>query len=263
MAVTKTLVGSDFHIPFHNYVWVALFISVIRVLRPNRIILNGDMADIYNPSAYPSAEIVTDSVGVEDEIDALRRFLSDVRDAAGNDCEIIYLLGNHEARFDKYVKDNAPIMSNLLALRNYVVEGEFVDKVLPYRALYQLEQTQLYATHSPHSYAIYAAATSMKENVGKSFLTGCTHRPDGAYKKRWNIDHHEVDTYNITGSLADKYKTPVHKAVFSYEKTDRSWPSLIMVNILDGEHFWVENSLIKNNMITIDGKTIGTEDEWS
>lgn len=262
MAKTKTLVVSDIHVPFHDPTYVSLFMHTVRVTKPDRVLLNGDIADIYHPSVYPKDADVTESYKIEDEIACLLKFLKDLRRAAGDQCEIIYALGNHEARFNKYVAENAPIIANLLRLEHYINTERQIDELLQYGDIYQFENTQLYATHSPPSYAIYAAATSLKEKIGKSYIYGCTHRPDVAYKKRWDKDHFEIDTVYINGFLGNKHLSPAHKAVFSYEKNDRSWPTIMMVTILDGVHFWVEQQFMKGDMIAINGKIIKTESKW-
>lgn len=252
VAITKTLVFSDVHIPFHNEDYVKLLMFIIKSSRPTRIIINGDLGDLYNVSAYPkSLDVLTT---YDDEVQAIKGFITALRIASPTS-KIIYLLGNHEHRLSKFINDSLGVMRNRLSLEKELDLENLVDEWHPYKYKYRVEDTNLWVTHSPPSYSVTAARTSIMAKTGQSFIYACSHRPDFAYARRETNGTVEFDTVYINGFLGEKEKTKEHYAVFEYEKLNRSMPSVCMVTIVDGVDFSVELALIKNNIITVDGRT--------
>lgn len=104
------LVCSDVHIPFQDDKAITAFLSEIDDEQPNIIILNGDILDFFMLSRFTKGE----GRNPAEEIHLCRKFLQEVRNAAGKDCKIFYVLGNHETRLERYVLTKAPELSSLV-----------------------------------------------------------------------------------------------------------------------------------------------------
>jgi hypothetical protein len=97
----KTVAASDLHCPFLEHEAVALMIE--RDLRDaDRLVLNGDLFDLYSASRFPKHE----RVPFESEVASLDAFLATV---AAIVPEVIISEGNHDARLDRQVRAALPL----------------------------------------------------------------------------------------------------------------------------------------------------------
>jgi len=113
---SRCLVGPDIQIgylrsgdgtfePTHDTLAVDMFIDMIKRVKPATIVLLGDNLDLPEFGKYrqhPSFQLTTQMT-----IDYAGEMCARIRDAAGPDCEIIWLEGNHEARLVNHIIDNA------------------------------------------------------------------------------------------------------------------------------------------------------------
>lgn len=100
LASKRALVTSDWHVPFFDRRAFGQFLHVVQTRKPHLIILNGDLVDFYPISTHlrhPARQL-----SLQDEIDTLRILLQILRETAPR-ARIVYLLGNHEERFIKYL----------------------------------------------------------------------------------------------------------------------------------------------------------------
>ena len=254
--ITKTLVFSDVHIPFHNPIYIDMILEIVKTIEPDRIIINGDLGDFYSISRYDkSPEVVTT---YDNELEQIKDFLQRLK-ASSSNTVIVYLLGNHEKRIEDFIIKTLGPMANRLSYELELDLDNLVDEWHEYKYKYRVEKTNLTVTHSPPSYSVNAARASIMARTGQSYCYACTHRPDFAYQRRVTNDVVEIDTVYINGFLGDKELTRQHYKVFDYEKLNRSCPSMMMITVIDEIDFSVELALIKNNIITIDGKTFRGE----
>lgn len=102
--VYPILVGADAHMPFHNQDAVEMFFDYGLKIKPKTILLLGDWLDFYLLSHW-----VTDprKRNAEDELAMFNKLLTQVR-TAFPDVKIVFKYGNHEERWDDYVKTHAP-----------------------------------------------------------------------------------------------------------------------------------------------------------
>lgn len=103
-AANNILIINDLHFPYHDplAIEVALDWGVEHGI--NTILLNGDILDFYQLSKYvkdPSA------VTIKKEIEMLRDFLQGLHEQLPN-VKVYYKMGNHEERFENYMKVKAP-----------------------------------------------------------------------------------------------------------------------------------------------------------
>ena len=104
----KTIVVPDVHVPFHSAQAEKKLHSLIKKHKPSKIIFLGDVADLHGLTVHRQIPRWMDKL--ETEIEAVRKYLKGVRKAAGEKCEIIYIKGNHEDRWDRNVEGRLPAM---------------------------------------------------------------------------------------------------------------------------------------------------------
>lgn len=103
------IVGSDAHIPYHDQDALEIFIERARAMKAKTILLLGDWLDFYLLSVFVKDPRARDVAG---EIATFRAILTVMRRAVPK-ARIIYKYGNHDERFDDYIKRNAPALFSL------------------------------------------------------------------------------------------------------------------------------------------------------
>lgn len=95
---------SDIHLPYHEKTPLLEALRICRKYKPTHLILNGDIADFFSVSFWEKDPRKRD---LKNEITTVREFLAVVR-RQFKDTEIIYKLGNHEERWERYLRVKAP-----------------------------------------------------------------------------------------------------------------------------------------------------------
>jgi len=90
-----------------------MVLNFIREERPGRVHILGDGIDAYDISRYNKDPARRENL--QDELDAMRDWLAELRDAAPR-AQIIYSEGNHELRIRKYLASEAKGLAGLRAL---------------------------------------------------------------------------------------------------------------------------------------------------
>jgi len=103
-----TLIAGDCHYPFQDDRAINIMLKIHQHCRPSKVVLNGDILDFIELSAFtrdkladkPIKESIEDACGL---IRKLQRYST-----------VIYHMGNHEARLQKYLLNSAPEVEHLL-----------------------------------------------------------------------------------------------------------------------------------------------------
>lgn len=110
-----TIVGGDTHFPYQDDKAIEVFLSVIEDIRPERIILNGDIADVLALNRF--SKDPSKALQLQEEIDQTKDFLKSVSKLASRrgkeDSQVQWILGNHELRWMKFLNDKAPVFAYL------------------------------------------------------------------------------------------------------------------------------------------------------
>lgn len=112
----RTLIMSDIHIPFYDKPSLLAALEMGRFRRVNLIILNGDTFDFYAISDW---EKDPRKRKFKEELQACAEFLKTLR-AAFPKARIVFKLGNHEERYERYMRKKAP---ELLDIPNFALES--------------------------------------------------------------------------------------------------------------------------------------------
>jgi predicted phosphodiesterase len=103
----KILIFGDCHFPYQNNEGIYKAIEYGIHKQVNCIILNGDMIDMYQISRFTKDGR---KPNVEYDIEVFYQFLLDLRATFPN-ALIIWKFGNHEERWDTYLRQNAPLLN--------------------------------------------------------------------------------------------------------------------------------------------------------
>lgn len=104
----KYLLLSDIHIPYHAPIALELALQRGQAEGCNFVYLNGDTVDFYQLSKF---EKDPGKRSVGEELIAARSFLEVLTQ---NFEKVWFKAGNHEARYDKYIRKNAPELIGVL-----------------------------------------------------------------------------------------------------------------------------------------------------
>jgi hypothetical protein len=225
------LIGSDSHY-WPGIVTAAhrAFVKLAKELQPKIIIKNGDVMDL--PSASRHATIGWESrPTVADEIEATKQRLSEIEGACLN-AELIWPLGNHDARFETRLATQAPEFAKVHGVH---LKDHF-PRWRPCWSTWINDDTVIKhrfksGIHAPHNNAMWA---------GKTIVTGHLHSlkvmPLSDYNgTRWGVD---------CGTLADPYSAPF---VNYTEDNPVNWRSgFVVLTFHRGELLWPEVVHIKD-----------------
>ena len=116
----KALVLSDVHIPYHCT--QALEASLERGYKAgiNFILLNGDICDHYRLSRF---EQDPKERTFAEEVEAVKKFMTGLRQSFGPKCTIVYKHGNHEERFERFMMAKCPEFLDIKAFEWTKVMG--------------------------------------------------------------------------------------------------------------------------------------------
>ena len=253
--LTRSIVINDNHFPFHNprlfhYDCTGLIPDIIDDCGYDRIILNGDLLDMYNWNSYHLHPDVLAKWSMQDELDVGREFIQSLRKRWPKK-EIVYLLGNHEDRMERWVIEKAKPLHNILRFENELQLELHDIEFYPYTWDYQIENSKCHVMHSPASYGENGANTSLKKKVDSTYIYGCSHRQQTACVTGASGEVYESYFNGWLGSIDE---TPEHRQVFKYRKGHFNWQNCFAdVVVIDGFEYIVSQYSIRNEKVFIDG----------
>jgi predicted phosphodiesterase len=101
---SKILVISDLHFPYQNNEAIKIALDYGKKKKVNSILINGDLIDFATISRH---EKDFRSRKISEEFDAVRKFLKTLRIHFPK-AKIVYKLGNHDERWEKFLYSKAP-----------------------------------------------------------------------------------------------------------------------------------------------------------
>ena len=104
---------SDIHVPYHDVKALAAAVNWCKEKSPDAVLLNGDIGDFYSVSRYQKNPKKRQ---FSKEIELLRELLIWLRSEFPKQ-RIVYKLGNHDERWDHWLWNHAPEISDLPQLR--------------------------------------------------------------------------------------------------------------------------------------------------
>ena len=186
---------SDLHVPYHDPRAVELACLVVEHVKPGLVVMGGDRQDFYALSSFiRDPERI---LGLQGELDAGASVGRMINDAKG-DADVVELMGNHEARLERYLRKHPEVWSldalslprllqheklgwsscgerlDLLNGRLRLKHGEFARKHSAYSAKAENEKVKhQVSTVSGHSHRMGAYFTTGPRHTVGSWESGC------------------------------------------------------------------------------------------
>lgn len=177
------VVMNDIQIPFQDTQVLGLVLKFIDDLKPQGIILNGDVVDCYAISSFDKNPLK--KAGLQREITGARRLMERLEKVK----EKIWLGGNHEDRLRRYLWKN-PEFADLEALTfsSLFQVKEHGFTFYPYGKSWMLGKLMVTHGFMVRSHSGISARAHF-DRLGTSVLVGHTHRLGAYYKTNVRGQH--------------------------------------------------------------------------
>lgn len=191
MKYEKAIILNDLHFPWACEPAITLALQVAKVLQPDRVIINGDLVDMWEISSFVKNPQWRDKAQLANEIIQGRAFLTKLR-AMFPKAEIRYVLGNHEYRWMKFLATHA---AELAKLRGLTLEEQLDCDKLDIKVVNSGNREsswlwgKLLVGHfdQVNKHSAYTAK-NLIESKGISLIQAHTHRGGSFYKRTHDRD---------------------------------------------------------------------------
>lgn len=106
MKTHRLVLLNDMHIPFHDKKTISSIKRAVKKLKPDILLLGGDIADFYSVSHFNKNPSRLEKNTLSKETTQVKETLKDMTKWGAKD--IKYMMGNHEERLQKYIYKNSP-----------------------------------------------------------------------------------------------------------------------------------------------------------
>ena len=220
---------SDIHIPYEDKESVRGVLNFIYKLKPEYLILGGDLMDFYELSRFDKSPERRGTLQLE--IDRCRAYLQEMRKNLPK-TKMIFIEGNHENRLKRWLVSNPDVhslrslsVSSLLGLEE--LDIEYMDEFIYKNFLFK------------HGNFI-TRYTANKELVheGMSGLSGHTHKMQVAYQ----TDRISTKGWWVNGHLCDP-----NQAHYGPKRKDWQQGFTLVSFEPKGDHFHVEHIFVNTD----------------
>lgn len=165
---TGIIIG-DLHVPYEDARAVKLVLEIAKDLKVDHFIINGDFFDMYSVSRH--SKDPRRAFNLKNEIDDGKALLNKIKKIGARNN--VFLGGNHEDRLERYLRDRAPELYEIISIPKILELDRLGFKYIPYKNHYQIGK--LFVTHDvgvSGKYAVWRALDAFQHNI----VTGHTHR---------------------------------------------------------------------------------------
>lgn len=230
--VEKSIVLSDIHFSAEDKSLVALVFEYMKDMKPDNIFLDGDIIDNYAISRYvknPAREQT-----LKQDVDATVAFLTRLRKEHPK-ARIVYADGNHEARLQSYISENAPALypyvklGDILGLKKLGIEhvtSEFRENWFKYKDIYIGHYDKVSGNAA-------STAQSLIREKGVSVVQGHVHKAGITHKTLLDRQLKGIENPCLADpSQADYVKSPSWSQGFTviYATKDRTWCYVVVAD---------------------------------
>lgn len=169
----KTIYTNDWHSPYVDAECFEVLCQVIKDVKPDQIILNGDIHDFYQVSKY--SKDPSRLTHLQDDLNRTHELFHSLRTFAPR-AEILFKEGNHELRMENYLRSHSEIASlDCLSVPSLLKCDIFNIKYIDTRT--DLVNHGFYVTHGTQimSQSAYSAHAEWRK-YGCIGISGHTHR---------------------------------------------------------------------------------------
>lgn len=187
------LLLSDIHIPYHNEEALEVALQYGEDNNADHILLNGDTCDFYNVSSYNKDP---EERNLSNELQKTRQFLAHVRERFPK-AKIVFKIGNHEDRWEKYLINKAPELLGISQFKmNEILNFDKwdVDLVTSMQKIKAGKHLTILHGHETRNSGVYPARTLLTRTKVCS-IAGHNHRTstygektaDNKYLYSWTL----------------------------------------------------------------------------
>jgi hypothetical protein len=162
------------HIPFHDERAYNLCLETGYQADVDEIVILGDFVDFYAVNAHGKRPGLSDLL--QYEIDSGRNALAELR-SMFPEAKIVFLIGNHCHRLERFISSRAPELYGLLDIKSLLGFDKLNITSIPYgpNQMYKVGGGKLLARHEPLGGGVHSAhSTAVK--AGHSVIYGHVHR---------------------------------------------------------------------------------------
>lgn len=172
------------------------FVNVIQEIKPELVVLNGDLFDGVRVSRWPRSDWSA-SPTVKEELEAVSERLFEIKQAAGS-AKIWWCLGNHDMRFETKLANQVPEFEGV---KGFSFQEQFPEYPM---TISLMVNGNLMIKHRYHNGIHATFNNTMKSGV--SMATGHLHRLQATVFSDYNGSRWGIDT----GTLADTHGDHMH-----------------------------------------------------
>ena len=232
--IRKLAVLSDIHIPYHSVEALTLALNKMQQEGVDGILLNGDILDFYQLSRF---EKDPRKRGFAEELASCRSFLDILKSEF--DTPIYFKMGNHEERYESYMKRKAP---EIFGVRDFEIDillrlGEKRIEFITDKRIVKAGGLSIFHGHELNISGGINPARTLFLRSQVSSLCGHLHVPSHHSEKR--ADGHIVGCWS-TGHLGE-----VSPDYAPYNK----WQHGFAIVQLSGKEFEVNNYKIMKGKV--------------
>lgn len=166
------------------------FVKLIKKMKPDIIVMNGDAFDGASISRFPKASFPTHAIPtVAQELEAVSDRLGDIEKVAGN-AKLVFTMGNHDLRFEGKLANVAPEFEGV---RGFSLKEHFPRWLF---CMSMLVNKNLMIKHRYHNGVHATWNNSLKSGV--SMATGHLHRLQATIVSDYNGTRWGVDTGTLS-----------------------------------------------------------------
>jgi len=184
---------SDIHLPYHDINALTLAIQYGKEKNVNTIYLNGDIIDCYKASFHEQDPKKRD---ISYEFELCRQFL-DLLKREFPLAKIFYKEGNHEARWERFLRVKAPIVLDMEEFRLQIILrlGEKGVEWIPNKKLVQAGKLNMIHGNEYKGGGGINVARTLWLRAGDNVIAGDKHKTQTGLKT--NIDKKVVGTWSV------------------------------------------------------------------
>ena len=196
MNLERILFIPDSHIPYEDKVAFELMLKAGRSFRPHHTIIKGDFADFYDVSDH--SKDPNRRFKLNEEVDRVKERLDDVLSLGARNN--VYVAGNHEDRLERYLREKAPELFNMISIPKILELKEKGFKYVPYKQAYKIGKLNItHDTGNAGRYAHYKSLDDFQHNI----VIGHTHRVGYAVEGDANGNRHVTAMFGWLGNVEE------------------------------------------------------------
>lgn len=229
------LIVPDTHIPYHDKKAFRLMLKATKAEYPNldEIVLLGDFGEYATVSSHPKDPklkrlLKTEIAQVNSVLDTL--------DKTFPKANKVYIEGNHEDRLTRFIRDEAPVLADLVSSRSLLLGNRVRWDWIPYGPTqrYNVLGSKLIARHEPLGGGEHVAASTVKK-AGASVIFGHVHR----IQEFQTVDINGQNHRGITPGWLGDHTNPI----FDYVQNHHQWALGFSIVSVQPTGLWFHNTI--------------------